>query len=112
MRRRRTMKQERAGRWRMEFRQIRLLEKMFQYRGDALVIACLSDGPLRFSELSKAIVRRAHVHMADAQLGRCLMRLVDHGLLEHTAIDDLLRYRLTATGSRKASTLLFLNAAV
>jgi DNA-binding HxlR family transcriptional regulator len=84
---------------------------MFRYRGDALVVACLGYGPLRFTELSNAIMQRAHLHMADAQLGRCLTRLVDLEQLEHVEVDELPVYRLTAAGSRTAAMLLFLNTA-
>jgi DNA-binding PadR family transcriptional regulator len=86
---------------------------MFQYRGDALTIVCLSAGPMRFGQLAKAIVERCGTHMSDTQVGRCLSRLVGRGLVEHVETGDSVAvYRLTDPGRCEAEDLNFLAVAL
>jgi len=86
---------------------------MFQYRGDALMIVCLSEGEMRFGQLTKAIVERCGTHMSDTQVGRCLSRLVERGLVEHVeTCDNVAVYRLTERGCLDADDLIFLAAAL
>ena len=86
---------------------------MFQYRGDALTIVCLNAGPMRFGQLTKAIVERCGTHMSDTQVGRCLRRLVERGLVEHVETgDEVAVYRLTDRGRREADDLTFLAVAL
>ena len=86
---------------------------MFQYRGDALTIVCLSTGPMRFGQLAKAIAERCGTHMSDTQVGRCLGRLVARRLVDHVETDEgVAVYRLTDRGCRDAEDLIFLAAAL
>jgi DNA-binding HxlR family transcriptional regulator len=94
------------------YRLLRRLEELASNLYDTMILTVLADGPLRFTEVSRALTERMRAHLADTQLTRCLTRLVEHGRVEKARQGRYVVYRLTAAGERDAATLRMLVGAL
>lgn len=96
----------------VDIRLFRRIDQLFEYRGDPLVIMCLADRPLRYTELLRVIPERSGIELSDTQLGRSLARLVRRGQVDRVEHDGVPLYKLTARGTIDAATLATILAAV
>ena len=83
------------------------LDELFKYRGDAAVLACLASGPMRFSEVARAIPSRFSGYRSGYPVGPNLARLQAGGLVAHAGGDEQYDlYKLTSLGEEKAQMVL------
>jgi DNA-binding HxlR family transcriptional regulator len=94
------------------YRLLRRLDELTRNGNDTMILTVLADGPLRFTEVHRALAERLHTHLGDTQLSRCLSRMIDRGIVERARTGRITAYRLTDKGAYDAATLRVLVAAL
>ena len=87
----------------MEEAQLAQFEKLFSRRRAALALACLADGPMRWTDVRDAITLRAGAGIGDKPVTRALQALQRMGLVERVDHEDGNHlYALTLQGASQA----------
>lgn len=89
----------------MTYRLLRRLDELTQNSFDTMILTVLADGPLRFTEVRRALTGQLHTHLGDTQLSRRLARLVERGAVEKATTGRITAYRLTDKGAHDAAML-------
>jgi DNA-binding HxlR family transcriptional regulator len=70
----------------VDFARLREIDELFAVRWEAFALASLSDGPLRYRQLWRAIKRHAQADIKDTTATRLLKKLTRAGLVAQTRI--------------------------
>jgi DNA-binding HxlR family transcriptional regulator len=96
----------------VNYRLLRRLDDLTSNLNDTMILTVLAGGPLRFTEVSRALTEQMRAHLADTQLTRCFGRLLEHGQVEKVRNGRYVVYQLTESGRRDAEALRVLVAAL
>lgn len=89
------------------------LYRLFKGRGEVWILGCLlADGPLRNSELVRALAREAPGQLGETQMNRCLRYLIKEGRVERVHVGRVKRYQLTEAGRVDAEAIRDILASV
>ena len=95
----------------MRYAYIYDIARLFRKQSYPVIIMVLSDGPLRYSDIPRAILANTGVSEDERIVRRCLREMVDRDLLTKTVKGARVTYGLTQRGSKMASRLADLGAA-
>jgi len=90
----------------VEVRSVDELNRLFKDKNEAWILGCLlADGPLRNSELVRALAREVPGQLGETQMNRCLRYLINQGRVERAQTGRITKYQLTEAGRADAEAI-------